>query len=358
MKEIFKINNFDLIRLLAAMQVAFQHVSAHFNLTHNWLLTNIVTAFPGVPVFFFVSGFLISKSYENNPVISEYALNRILRIYPALIVCTIASLLSILLTGYFTNVNISFSHLAIWIMGQISVVQFYNPDFMRGFGTGVLNGSLWTITVELQFYILVPILYWFIGLRDNTEKNRHNVKLVFVAVLSMIFSIIPQQFAEQYSRTFIFKLFQVSIFPHFWMFVLGILFQRNFKQAYHMLEGKFLYILIFYLASFFGKKLLGWPGGVAYANYLMLFALVFSFAYSVPTFSDRLLRKNDISYGIYIYHIPIINLFIFYGWIENLAYGILVLGLTAIAGSISWRFIEKPAIQMKKHPLKPILQEL
>lgn len=44
-----------------------------------------IDLFPGVPIFFFISGFLISKSFEENSVLKEYALNRILRIYPGLL---------------------------------------------------------------------------------------------------------------------------------------------------------------------------------------------------------------------------------------------------------------------------------
>ena len=155
MKDSFKINNFDLIRLIAALQVAFHHSLAYLKIEHKYFLVEISALFPGVPIFFFVSGFLISKSYENNSVIREYAQNRILRIYPALIVCTFMALLSVWLTGYFTNIKTSIVQVVIWIAGQISFVQFYSPHFMEGFGTGILNGSLWTITVELQFYTLV-----------------------------------------------------------------------------------------------------------------------------------------------------------------------------------------------------------
>lgn len=41
----------------------------------------------------------------------------------------------------------------------MSVVQFYNPDLLRGYGVGVLNGSVWTIPVELQYYAVLPLLY-------------------------------------------------------------------------------------------------------------------------------------------------------------------------------------------------------
>ena len=47
-------------------------------------------------------------------------------------------------------------------------VKTKHPDFLRGYGVGVLNGSLWTIPVELQFYALVPLIYWSLSLRART----------------------------------------------------------------------------------------------------------------------------------------------------------------------------------------------
>ncbi len=46
-----------------------------------------------------------------------------------------------------------------WLAGQVSFLQFFNPEQFRGFGIGVANGALWTITVELQFYVFIPLLY-------------------------------------------------------------------------------------------------------------------------------------------------------------------------------------------------------
>ncbi|WP_245539698.1 acyltransferase family protein [Riemerella columbina] len=54
-------NNFDIIRLLAALQVVFRHVFYKHDF-HNSILNfikEIILAFPGVPIFFMVSGFLI-----------------------------------------------------------------------------------------------------------------------------------------------------------------------------------------------------------------------------------------------------------------------------------------------------------
>jgi len=80
----FRVNNFDIIRLIAALLFAIHHTIGHLEIEKtSSIIFTISSYLPGVPIFFFVSGFLISKSYENNSLIIEYAQNRILRIYPA-----------------------------------------------------------------------------------------------------------------------------------------------------------------------------------------------------------------------------------------------------------------------------------
>ena len=68
-------NNFDLVRLFAALQVAICHSAGHFGY-QNFAIT-LLGYFPGVPIFFFVSGFLIYSSYEKSkenqkPLINFY----------------------------------------------------------------------------------------------------------------------------------------------------------------------------------------------------------------------------------------------------------------------------------------------
>ena len=59
----FRLNNFDLLRLLAALQVVFGHAVELTDLSmEQSSLFQFIHAIPGVPLFFFISGFLISKS--------------------------------------------------------------------------------------------------------------------------------------------------------------------------------------------------------------------------------------------------------------------------------------------------------
>ena len=62
----FRENNFDAIRLVAASQVMVVHRMEHLHVSMP-ALRSVITAFPGVPAFFFISGFLISASWERNP---------------------------------------------------------------------------------------------------------------------------------------------------------------------------------------------------------------------------------------------------------------------------------------------------
>lgn len=358
MKKIFKVNNFDIIRLIAAFQVAIQHIVYHLEVEHVApTIFKLLNLFPGVPVFFFISGFLISKSYENNPIITEYAKNRILRIYPALIICTVLAALSVYLSAYFSKTHAGVSEIVILILGQISIFQFYNPNFMRAFGTGVLNGSLWTITVELQFYIVIPILYWIFGLAKPTNKS--NTKIVLLILFFMVFHIARYHFIKEYKENLLFKLWGVSFFPWIYMFLVGVLFQKNFSTLYRLLSGKVLYVLPVYLVcSYFLVHYFGWEigigNGINPVLFFLLAILIFSFAYSYSALSSNIFKGNDISYGVYIYHIPVVNLLIYYGYITNASYvfvAIVVITLIAIA---SWLLIEKPSMKLKKHPLNPL----
>ncbi|MCE9619803.1 MAG: acyltransferase [Planctomycetes bacterium] len=353
-KELFRVNNFDLIRLLAALEVAIHHALHHFELHDHWLFHS-TSWLPGVPIFFFVSGFLISKSYENNSRLSEYARNRALRIYPALIVCTLLSLVSVFATGYFASHAWSLPLMAAWILGQITIVQFYSPEFIRGFGSGALNGSLWTVTVELQFYVLIPIIYWALARTTKGRAGRNRATALLILLL-VVPNVVFQQLAldEHRAETMIMRLAHVSFLPWLYMFMLGILAQQNFTWIHSMVRGRALPIVCVYgVIAFVTVHYFGWPTGneIHPALFPLLAVTVLSLAYTAPTLCDKLLHKNDISYGVYIYHMPIINVMLYYGLVSKFGYAAMAVALTAAIAACSWFIVERPAIRRKKRPL-------
>jgi len=347
-----KTNNFDLIRLAAALQVAINHTAANFNVD-GWGagLIAVTGLLPGVPVFFFISGFLISRSFEKNPVLGDFFLNRILRVYPGLTACFLLSVAAVWWVGYFDTITVADSKIGLWIAAQLSIVQFYNPDFMRQYGTGVLNGSMWTITVELQFYVLVPIVHALLRGRPSTRANG------ILLVLILIFLCVNQAYvhdAPHYSHEFWYKLAGVSFAPWFYMFLVGVAFQRNFAFLQRWLAGRFALVLAFYcfIAIAMGRPL-NWNFGntLGPALFLLICLVTFAAAFSCSTLSDKILAREDLSYGIYIYHMPVVNLLLVLGMGGRPLGFLAAIAATLVLAWLSWKWVEKPALGLKRHPV-------
>ena len=138
------------------------------------------------------------------------------------------------------------------------------------------------------------------------------------------------------------------------MFLVGVVFQRFFRSLRSYFEGRFVWFLGGYLCVYY---LLSVIGGVSLGHrihpllYLFLCCVVFSAAYSDPLRSQKLLGDNDISYGLYIYHMPVINLFIFLGF----EYDWMFLGLALLVSIglaiFSWVLIERPSLLKKRNAL-------
>lgn len=347
-------NNFDLIRLAAALQVASTHALPYFVPgSRSWFLVRFIELLPGVPVFFFVSGFLISKSFERNPNPGEYALNRALRIYPGLIVCFAVSVAAAALTGYFNSVRPAPSEWLLWTAAQLSFLQFYNPEFMRHYGVGVLNGSMWTITVELQFYALVPVLYALLR-RGVSGGRRANHLLCALVALFWVANALYVAGTARYTSAIWFKLVGVSFTPWFYMFLVGVLFQRNCERLLAWFGGRWALTFVAYcVLAGLGSSLLKLNLGntLGLPLFLALAVATFAAAFSRPQLSDSLLRRNDISYGVYIYHMPVVNLLIALGLAGNAMGFPIALGTTLTCAGLSWKLVEKAAMRWKKHPL-------
>lgn len=315
-------NNFDLLRILAALQVAIVHTAGHLDL--QWPpIFNVITMLPGVPIFFVTSGFLVSASFENSPL-RTYFVNRALRIYPAMWMCLAVSIVIVAL-----NVPIDAAQFWPWLVAQVTVGQFYNPEFLRSFGVGVLNGSLWTIPVELQFYLIIPLLY------------RFKLNLPITIAIGIVINCAFVHWAD---RSMLFKLIGETALPYVYMFLLGVYLQRNRELVQKYLVGQWAWWFLAYLIVEGVTRFLGLYTAGNYLNPLSaitLGCLVISLAHTKPV---RI--RYDLSYGLYLYHMPILNLFIAHGRRT----GIDAVEVIAIALGLAWLssvLVERPALRLK-----------
>jgi peptidoglycan/LPS O-acetylase OafA/YrhL len=347
-------NNFDVIRLVAASQVVLFHGLEHLGppgVTHS-VFGEALSWFPGVPIFFVVSGFLISLSYERSPSVAEYFRNRALRIFPALWACLLVSLAVIMLFAMPLEVSPSAAGLLGWWAAQMSVAQFYNPEFLRGFGVGVLNGSLWTIPVELQFYLALPLLYAVL----RRFSASHSAWLVTALSLVML-NVGVTQWASSQGTSLPVKLMFVTVLPYLYLFLLGTVLQRQFTTVAPWLEGRGLQWLAVYLVACAGAKALGWSVGNNDSNPLLAILLgitTISLAFTARDWSERLLAGNDISYGTYIYHMLVVNALLAAGYDGQLRWVALAVLLTYVLALASWRIVEMPFLRRKHATLRTV----
>lgn len=339
----FRVNNFDLIRLFAALQVVVLHSYDRFGqVVPAWMTP--LSWFPGVPIFFVISGFLISASLERNSDLKVYARNRLLRIYPGLWACVLATVVVAICFGFgFANLSA-----AMWFALQLAGV-IYTPGFLADFGSGTYNGSLWTIPIELQFYAVLPVAYWCLSRSRNKTRDLILVFLLFVAIGAAVKLAFPAIATSEESKAV--KLLRYSFIPRFYLFMLGVVLQRLHVHVSPYIRGRGMY----WLATFALFKLLIPPVGLMYmVSEIFMTVTVISLAYTVPHAAERLLRGNDVSYGVYLYHGLVINIIVEAALPRNAMSTPIVLLSALLLGYISWVLIERPVIRTKgRRSLKP-----
>ncbi len=215
------------------------HVSYHISLQPELSnLKKVLSKFPGVPIFFTVSGFLITASILKNPNIKYYARNRFLRIYPGLYACFGITFLILLFTGVLSKPAIGSGDIIIWSgFSLFSIYPNFTPAAIKNqLLTTDPNGSLWTIPIELQFYMIIPALYF---LFRNGGAVRSNIIILTLMVGSVLLNYYRNSLSEEYFSPIFWKFIAVSVFPHFWNFGIGMLIYLNWNRIQNLFNSDF-----------------------------------------------------------------------------------------------------------------------
>jgi peptidoglycan/LPS O-acetylase OafA/YrhL len=163
-----KRNNFDALRLIAAASVLFSHAflvaegseanEPLIRLTGNQSILGLV----GVFVFFAISGYLITQSWFSSPTPAIFALRRVLRIWPALILSSLV--IGLVLGPLFTTLTlpdyVASPELLPYFRRTLTLglIDEPLPGVVFPFGSRIVNGSLWTLRYEVMMYVMVLIL--------------------------------------------------------------------------------------------------------------------------------------------------------------------------------------------------------
>lgn len=296
----FRENSLNTIRLLAAFQVFYGHAVAHLELPGNEVVSEILNLFQGVPIFFMLSGFLIWRSLDRISNLKCFVKKRVLRLYPELWCAVLMSVFSIVILYN----NFQIVELVLFIFGQATVFQFWTPDSLRGFGCGTPNGSLWTICVIVQFYMVA----WFS--KKLFCRQRCLSEWIIWLFASIVIGVVSPRFVCFLPDT-MYKLYEQTIFPYLWIFLIGVFVCEYFD------------VLIPYLKKYWCLGLLGlvvveilnfdiW-GNYGILKTFLQTVVCLGFAYEFPNFNI----KHDISYGVYLYHMIVINVMIQIGVVKQ-----------------------------------------
>jgi peptidoglycan/LPS O-acetylase OafA/YrhL len=332
-------NNFDVLRLLAASLVLFSHSYAltasaePFADVSGWTLGEV-----GVVMFFAMSGFLISKSWSDQPRLLPFSVKRALRILPALAVAVTVTVFvvgplftTLPLSSYFTDPTTWIywirASLLVTFFGTLPGVFEHNPY------PDAVNGSLWTLPVEATCYALAAAL-GTLGLlrRSGVLVALGLLLIVFVTPLSPLSSA-PAGGTTGGNLTLVVMLGAT--------FVLGSL-AYSLRARLH-LSWIFVGVLVAVWVATWGGSWTKVTGVLAVGFGVLVFA------FRTPAWLRRLTAPGDLSYGIYVYAFPVQqSVAAIWPSVHPLAMFAIAFPVTYGLAFLSWRLVERPALALKR----------
>ena len=339
-------NNFNMLRLIAAVMVLFTHSYA---LTGNaaaeplFRLTGYLAGEIAVNVFFITSGFLVTRSLFVRKNLLEFAWARFLRIYPALAVgallCAIP--LGLLFTDRSVGAYLSDRSVYQFLLANATLItgpiRYYLPGVFQSTPYPyVVNGSVWTLVWEVRLYAVLVVLALFAWRKNRTDGNRFGAYLVALSVLVTIGYIANRIHPLYYGGGMLSTLRFGSLF------FLGSSFYVLRDRI--ILSHRIFFVILALLVAGASKS----------TFYFLLMTLslpytVFYLAY-VPGGWIRAYNKlGDYSYGTYLYAFPVQQALaaLFPGMsVRNMFFS--SLSVTLVFAVLSWHLLEKRMLKKKE----------
>ncbi len=335
-----KVNNFDLLRFVFAFVVLLVHAHTLSGVNSLSVLSDTLSSSMAVKSFFVVSGFLIFMSYENSSSIKSYFLKRIRRIYPAyFFVVIFCSIFGYALSTYSITSYWSLDTLK-YVMSNLLFLNFLYPNLPGVFESNkfqAVNGALWTLKIEVMFYLFVPF-----AVMAFKRFNRLGVILA-IYVMSVLYSLLLLGMVRE-SGASIYVELQRQLPGQLTYFMAGAAayYYFNYLRRFRVLA------VLFSLIAFLFNSSLPW----LILEPVALAMLIFAVAYLIP-YLGNFGKYGDFSYGIYILHFPILQTLIYFGFFNNKSWLALALSssLTLLAAFLLWHFVEKPFLRKSSHYL-------
>jgi len=332
-------NNFDLIRLMAALAVMLGHsygVQAGSKLEAMLAFSHLESfASLAVYAFFMISGMLVSASFARQSFALRFIGLRALRIWPGAIVCALFT--GLIIGPLFTTLSVEayFSHTWThhWLMYNTTQQRrvggalpgVFEGNHLKGF----VNATVWTLPVELKCYLIVLVagLFGWIGSRRDTT--------IFVGACAIAFAWLVKYPPEHVALGNFFIMAPAYSFYPVPFFLLGMLlyvFRDYIFLSWMPVAG----LAVLYMMTRYST--------IATAFFYATFTYGILWLASAE-FLRKLAPRHDYSYGIYLYGFVVQQMVASFSPAMNnyLAFAISV-PITVILAALSWHLVERPCL--------------
>ncbi|AOK32157.1 MULTISPECIES: acyltransferase family protein [Burkholderia] len=304
-----------------------------------------------LPMFFGLSGFLIAGSAQRLSM-SDFYINRIARIFPALVVETIisgvvigAAITALPLSEYYTHPK--FLEYFKNMYGAVVYVLpgvIFSPPYHE-----IVNGVIWTVPIELGCYVVMGILI-FTGLQFFSLL----IILVGIGLLSVPHLIdffgmqqLGAALTSSHHLSFLNSFRGKTLLPSFLFGVAAYNLRYSIPFSKVVAGGAVAAILVLSVIGNAAAVFSHFIGALVLcvASIMMMLQIGCS---DLEKFSP----KGDYSYGLYIYCFPfqqIINKEMaiggVFGFCANFPLSLMVAFFFAM---FSWNYVEKPILKFRK----------
>ncbi|WP_331344910.1 acyltransferase [Cellvibrio sp. UBA7661] len=331
-----KKNNLDLFRLVAALLVIYGHAPAFIP---NAVSTDVVARLLGfdysgslaVKFFFMLSGLLVTMSIMARPQPVEFLIKRIARIFPGLLVCL--SITVFIVGPLFTQLSVIeyFAQSATWnyLLHNTLLYQLeWNlPGVFSSGKNTTVNGSLWTLPLEMVCYLFL-VAFYTLGIWRY--RMFASVFLLSIVIASFFLPhFLPPAFANHQEATLLAGCF-----------ALGALFATH-KDTIEI-NGHTLLALIL-------LSVLLWSSPLKILLFYISFFYACLYLSALPMMVEKLKLPGDASYGVYIYGFVIQQSVAHIFPQQGVVFNQVVSAFIALGfGFVSWFWVEKPAMYAVK----------
>lgn len=344
------ISGFDGIRTLAVIGVILYHLAPY----------QFQGGFLGVPIFFVVSGYLITdllfqewQQNERIDVIGFY-IRRVKRLYPALVTLVLATTAYITLFARDLLANIR----AVIMTNLLYVYNWYqvahHESYFDKFGTQSPFTHLWSLSIEGQFYLFWPLII-IILLKFVKKKQPIFDTMIILAFISALLMAILYRTGQDPSRVYygtdtrMFSILLGAALAVVWpSTALRKDLPTNLRLLLDVVGGGALMLLCLMFMQMTGESALVYRGGMFFFSVLSMI-LVAVVAHPGADMNRLLTNRlftwiGKRSYGIYLYQYPVL---VFFESKINVAdhsflYALIEVALILVLSDLSYRFLELP----------------